>query len=273
VPYVPPWLNVQPSDFVQAAQGGARIGAELAGQGTEANIAAAKNATSLQEAQMRENTAMSGQQADAALAQARLEQAAKQQQAEQVLRQWEIQQQIKHQQDALAAENQRAANALSERQQYGNSMLDIRRAANDIAQQRVDAMAAKPAPTDFQTVTETTKGTSPYEQYTINEPGTPSRFFGLKGGTPPTTLTTTNSNDLLGLPSGSTIATNKVAGTPTITTSRKVPIGKDPYALDASSNVQQPQQRIKVKDQSGKLFTIPADQLDDAKKQGYTEVQ
>lgn len=271
MPYVPEWLQINPRDFLAAAQGGARIGAELAGQGTEANIASGRNATALQEAQMRENTAMSGQQAEAALAQARLEQAAKQQQAEQLLRQWEVQQQIKRQQDiisgqneraanAITAENERAANALTERQNYGNAMLDVRREANRIAQQRADAATSKPSPSDFITQSEHTPGVSPHEEYTVQTPGIKGNWF--KAYKPPTILTTTNAEDLLALPAGSTISTNKIPGSPAITTTRRVPL------LSTQQN-----QRVVIQDQNGKKFSIPQEQLQDALDQGYSEVQ
>lgn len=229
MPYVPPWLNVEPAQFVQAAQAGARIGAELAGQASERGIASARNATALQESQMREGTALSGQQAEQALANARLQQIAQQQAQERALREWEVRQQIKRQQDTIAAENERAANALAERKGYGQSMLDIRREANRIAQQKADAAEKKPAPGDFQTVTTRTKEVLPSEQYTINEPAIPSRFFGLKAGSPATTLSTTNSADLMGLPAGSTISTNKIPGVPATSITRRVPIGGDVY--------------------------------------------
>lgn len=218
--YLPPWLDINSRDFLAAAQGGARIGAELAGQASERGIASARNATDLQEAQMRENTAMSGQQAEAALAQARLEQAAKQQQAEQLLRQWEVQQQIKRQQDMIAGQNERAANALAERQNYGNSMLDIRREANRIAQQRADAAENKTPATDFATAH--TGEIKPHDVYTINVPGKPpgTGFLGTglfaSKGVPESSITTTNAADLMGVP-GNQITTNTIPGTPAMT--------------------------------------------------------
>jgi hypothetical protein len=278
MPYVPPWLDVSPRDFIAAAQGGAKIGAELAGQATEAGIASGRNATALQEAQMRENTAMSGQQAESSLAQARLDQAAKQQQAEQLLRQWEVEQQIKRQQDTVAAENQRAAAALAERQQYGNSMLDIRREANRISQQKADTAENKPSPQDFVTQSSHTPGVSPHEEYTIKEPGTPPgsnfnplNWFRANKGIPPSSLTTTNSNDLLGLPPGATISTNKIPGAPSITTTRRIPL----LSTQPNAQPQTPQQsqRVAVQDQNGKKFTIPEEQLQDALDMGYSEVQ
>lgn len=80
--YVPPWLNVQPSDFVGAAQGGAKIGAQLAATGTEANIARQRIASS--DAQ---NSARIS--AENNLAQARLAQAAQEAEAARALREWE----------------------------------------------------------------------------------------------------------------------------------------------------------------------------------------
>jgi hypothetical protein len=267
--YVPPWLDVSPRDFVTAAQGGARIGAELAGQSNEANIAAGRNATALQEAQMRIGAENSAQQ-----------NAAQQAAAERELRRWELHQQILHQaaqlqgenqrnQNTVDAENKRAAAALAEREQYGNSMLDIRREGNRIAQEKADNAANKPSPLDLSTVTEHTPGVAPHDEYTVQEPGTPPgsnlnpiNWFRSNQGTPPSSLSTTNSNDLLALPPGSTISTNKIPGKPSITTSHKVLLPQTDMP-----------QRIMVQDSNGKKFTIPQDQLKSAKDQGYTEVQ
>ena len=255
MPYVPPWLNVQPSDFVQAAQGGARIGAELAGQASERGIAAGRNATALQEAQMRENTALSGQQAEASLAGARLTDEQQQKEAERRLRQWEIQQQMIHNQAVIDSENSRsqgaitsenlrnqrtidaantrAAAALDERQKYGTSMLDIRREANRIAEERAKAAAAKPSSSDYTTVSEHTKEVPDAKNYTITDPGKDSHIFGLFKGIPPSTLQTTNAADLANIPTRDTISTNTIPGTgiPSRTITRRVPVGGDPYKM------------------------------------------
>ena len=267
--YLPPWLDVSPRDFVNAAAAGGRLGAQIAGLGTEANIAAGRNTTALQEAQMRENTALSGQQAEGELARARLEEAARQHQAEQMLRQWEVTQQIKRSQDTVAAQNERAANAitaqnqraadaLSERQSYGNSMLDIRREANRIAQERADAAANKPSSGDFATVTQHTKEVPDTKRFTISEPEIHNLF---SANTPAKTLVTTNVADLANIPKGSVIATNTIpgTGTPAMTISRRVPAGQDPYALTASPAPAQtnPLEGKRVRDkQTGKIGTI-----------------
>lgn len=274
MPYVPPWLDVSPRDFVAAAQGGAKIGAELAGQGTEANIAAGRNATALEEAQLRVNAESASQQ-----------NAAQQAAADRALREWELKQQILHQtaalqgenqrnQNTVDAENQRAAAALAERQQYGSSMLDVRREANRIAEERARAAATKPASGDFITQSEHTPGVSPHDQYTITEPGTPPgsnwnplNWFRANNGVPPSSTTTTNANDLLGLPPGATISTNKIPGAPAITTTRRIPL------LSTQPNAQPQSQRVAVQDQNGKKFTIPQEQLQDALDMGYSEVQ
>jgi hypothetical protein len=263
---IPPWISVNPKDFVDAAAGGARIGAELAGQASERGIAGARNATALQEAQMRANTE------EAAQAQA-AQNAAAQREMEKQIQQFQIQQQIKQQQNAITgenfrnqntieAENARAAATLAERKQYGVSMLDIRREQNRIAQERADAAALKPSPQDLVTTSEYTPGVAPHEEYTITDPGKPANFFGF-GSRSPSSLSTTNANDLLGLNPGSTISTNKIPGSPSITTTRRVPSLPPPS---------QPR-RIVVKNAKGEKFTIPSDQLDDAKKQGYSEVK
>lgn len=248
---IPPWLNVEPAQFVQAAASGARIGAELAGQQNEANIATGRNATALQEAQMRVNAEQSAQQEEA-------QRAAQ----ERALREWEMRQQILHQsaqlqgenqrsQNALDAENARAANALAERQQYGNSMLDIRREANRIAQERVDKPSSSPA--NFTTVSEHTKEVPDSKKYVVTEPEI-HNFFSKN--TPGKTLNTTNVADLVNLPSGSSIVTNSIpgTGTPARTISRRIPLGQDPYALSAP---QSPFEGKRVRDKvTGKTGTI-----------------
>lgn len=230
MPYVPPWLNIEPSQFVQAAAAGGRLGAELAQMANERGISDARNSTSLQEAAMREATAQSGQQAEAALAGARLTQAQKQQQAENALRQWEIQQQMIHGQNVIDAENTRASNALNEKTLYGNAMLGIRQTANDIAQQRADQAANKPNPGDFVTVTQHIKEVPPSKKYDITEPEIHNWF---SPNVPAKSITTTNLSDLSNLPQGSTIVTNAIPGTgsPARTISRRVPADQDPYAL------------------------------------------
>lgn len=239
MPYVPPWLNVQPSDFVQAAAAGGRLGAELSQQATERGIASERNATQLQEASMRENAAMSQQQAEAALAGARLAQAQKQQEAENALKKWEMQQQLAHGQNVIDAENTRAANALNEKTLYGQAMLGIRDRANDIAQQRADAAASKPSPGDFVTVTEHTKEKKPDQSYTVT---TPEVFNLFKKNTPGSTMTTTNLADLNNLPRGASIVTNNIPGTgsPALTYSRRIPASQNPYAIsiDPSASAQ-----------------------------------
>ncbi len=238
-PYVPPWLQISPESFVQAAQGGARIGAELAGQGTEANIAAGRNATALQEAQMR--IAAESQSQDEASQRAA---------AERMLREWEIRQQILHQNAALQgenqrnqntvdAENQRAAAALAERQQYGGSMLDIRREANRIAQERADAEGSKQSPYSYQTVSEHTKEIPDSKSFDVNEPEI-HNFFSKN--TPGKNFNTTNISDLVNLPRGSSIVTNTIpgTGTPARTISRRIPAGQDPYSLSASPVILNP---------------------------------
>jgi rubrerythrin len=230
-----PWIDVKPSDFVQAAQGGARIGAELAGQRNEAGIAARRNQTALQEAQMRVNSEAAAQ-AEAA------QNAAAQREMEKQIQQWQFQQQLKQQQNAIegenfrnqntiTAENARAAAALGERQQYGGSMLDIRREANRIAQERADAAAAKPAPSDFTTVSEHTKEIPDIKKYSVNEP----EIFNLfSKNTPGKTFDTTNATDLVNLPRGSVITTNTIpnTGSPARTISRRVPISVPPNPLE-----------------------------------------
>ncbi|HSS97372.1 MAG TPA: hypothetical protein VLK33_10090 [Terriglobales bacterium] len=258
---IPPWIDVKPSDFVQAAQGGARIGAELAGQGNEANIAAGRNATALQEAQMRANTEAAAQ-AQAA------QSAAAQREMEKQIQQFQIQQQIKQQQNAIQgenqrnqntveAENQRAAAALAERQMYGGSMLDIRREANRIAQERAAAAANKPTAQDFTTVSEHTKETPPNKKYTVTEPEIHNFFT---KNTPAKTFDTTNLVDLANLPRSASITTNAIPGTgsPARTISRRIPIGADPYKISMSdSQTPDAQPAIKVRNKkTGQVGSI-----------------
>lgn len=51
MPYVPPWLDVRPSDFAKAQQEGSRLGLEQSGQNLEAAKAAASMAMQQQDAQ------------------------------------------------------------------------------------------------------------------------------------------------------------------------------------------------------------------------------
>jgi chorismate mutase len=237
--YVPPWLQISPESFVQAAQNGARIGAELAGQGTEANIAAGRNATALQEAQIRTGAEQSA-----------LDEQSQRAAQERALREWETRQQIIHQSAQIDAENQRnqntvtgantragnlldlrrqeidaanerAASALAERQKYGDSVLDIRREANRIAQERVDKPGSNPA--DFTTISEHKKEVPDRKSFSVTEPEI-HNFFSKN--TPGKSLTTTNLSDLVNLPRGSSIVTNTIPGTgsPATTISRRVPL-------------------------------------------------
>lgn len=232
--YVPPWLNIEPSQFVQAAAAGGRLGAQLAQIASERAASSERNATQLSEAQMRNAT-------EQQLGSQRLSAEQQQQQAANALRQWEIQQQMAHNQSVIDAENQRnqatigaentrAANALTEKQNYGNKMIDIREEANRIAQERADAAKDKPNASDYETVTEHTKEVAPSKSYYVTKP----EIFNLfKANTPGSSMTTTNVADLQNLPRGSSIVTNTIPGTgaPARTFSRRVPIGQDPYAL------------------------------------------
>lgn len=217
---IPPWLNVNPSDFVQAAAAGGKLGAEIA-KITRAN-----------ERRTQPRVVSSGgpHTDEAALQGARLQQAAKQAEAERQLRQWEFQQQLKHQQDVLDAQNQRASDSLAERAYYGTNMIDVRKEANRIAQQRADDAASKPSPYDFNTVTTHTKEIPPTKNYDVTEPGQWNLF---KANTPPKSFSTTNLTDIQNLPQGSTIATNTIPGTgePSRTISRRVPINQNPYTI------------------------------------------
>lgn len=227
---IPPWLDINPRDFISAATAGGHLGSEIANRRTEAAIAGARNRAGLEEAQLRANVEMSGRAGEQALEGARLQQAGSQQAAERALREWEVQQQIKHQQDALTAENDRAKNSLAERNQYGNSVLDIRREANRIAQERADNTASKPNPSDFTTVSEHTKETPASKTYHVTEP----EIFNLfSKNTPGKTFDTTNAVDLANLPRSSNITTNTIPGTgiPSRTITRRVPIGANPYTL------------------------------------------
>lgn len=262
---IPPWIDVNPKDFVQAASSGARIGAEIAGHRNEAAIAAGRNQTALEEAQMHINAAAAAQQAESQRAE-----------SERALREWELRQQILHQatqidaenqrnqntiaganqralgslglrQQEIDAANQRAAAALDERQKYGNSTLDIRREANRIAQERADAAKNKPATGDYTTVSEHTKEVPDTKRYSVNEP----EIFNLfSKNTPGKSFDTTNAVDLQNLPRGTAITTNTIpnTGIPARTISRRIPIGQDPYALPSSSAPVSPMEGKRVRD-------------------------
>ena len=221
MPYTPPWLNVQPSDFVQAAQGGARIGTELADQANQAGISARNNATALEEAQMRANTEAAAQQA-----------AGERAQQEAAIRRWELTQQIAHQQNQIAAENERnqntiagentrAASSLAAMAPYHAGMLSARDEQNRIAQEREEREKAKadaPPP-----ITAHLPGKPASTSYDITDPGVKrSLWF----DTAPSSLSTTNVADLSGLPARDKIVTNTTPAIPALT--YRLPPGQSP---------------------------------------------
>lgn len=216
--YLPPWLSVNPSDFVQAAAAGGRLGAELAQMRTQALESGARINAGLQEAQLRSNVESAGQQA--------ANQRAAQEQA---LREWETKQQIIHQQNQIqaenernqntvSAENQRAANTLANTQAYQLGELGLREAANRIAQQNADINAKKLSDSEAYI-----KGTAIYPgskgvpQFSASDPGK-SGIWLLRDKVPASSLTTTNAADLnawLAQHPSATTTTNIAPGTAT----------------------------------------------------------
>lgn len=136
MPYVPPWLDIKPADFTQAAETGARIGTQLSNIATDAAVARERIAASAAENASRVA-------AESAGASARLAQSAQESAAERALRQWENQQRLQMEQQTLSSQEDRAKAALGQRAAYEGGMLNLRSAANDIAQQRADIAAGK----------------------------------------------------------------------------------------------------------------------------------
>jgi hypothetical protein len=139
MPYVPPWLDIKPSDFTQAAEAGAKIGTQLSNIATDAAVARERIAASAAENASRVAAGVSE-------AIARLAQQSKENEAERSLREWENQQRIQMQQQTLSSEEDRAKATLGQRTAYEGGMLNLRSAANDIAQQRADITAGKGGP-------------------------------------------------------------------------------------------------------------------------------
>lgn len=136
MPYVPPWLDIKPADFTQAAEAGARIGTQLSSIATDAAVARERIAASAAENASRVA-------AGAGEANARLAQAAQEADAQRKLREWENQQRIQMEQQTLSSQEDRAKAELGQKTAYEGGMLNLRSAANDIAQQRADIAAGK----------------------------------------------------------------------------------------------------------------------------------
>lgn len=243
--YLPPWLAVNPSDFVQAAAAGGRLGAELAQMRTQALESGARINAGLQEAQLRANVESAGQQA--------ANQRAAQEQA---LREWETKQQIIHQQNQIqaenernqntvSAENQRAANTLANTQAYQLGELGLRESANRIAQQNADINAKKLADSEAYT-----KGTAIYPgskgvpQFSASDPGK-SGIWLLRDKVPASSLTTTNTADLnawLAQHPSATTTTNIAPGTatPSIHVPIWIPTGNIPSPSQSPPTIPPP---------------------------------
>jgi hypothetical protein len=114
--YVPPWLNVSPSDFTAAVQGGAKAGTALAEMGTQANMNMARIASSDKQNAMRVA-------ADNAQANARLAAAAQQAQEERALKQWEEAQRYELGTKKLSADEAQLAQQIAQQ----NATFDISR--------------------------------------------------------------------------------------------------------------------------------------------------
>jgi hypothetical protein len=136
MPYVPPWLDIKPADFTQAAEAGARIGTQLSSIATDAQVARERIAASAAENASRVA-------AGAEEAAARRVQAAQESESERQLRQWENQQRIQMEQQQLSSQEGRSAAELGQKTAYEGGLLNLRGAANDIAQQRADIAAGK----------------------------------------------------------------------------------------------------------------------------------
>lgn len=131
MPYVAPWQTVNPKDFVQAASEGGSLGARLGALATDAQMQKERLAS---QAAIESARAGAGQQESAA----RLAQAAKEDEMNRALREWELKQQLAQKGTALEAQNERAKNALAEKEQYGEGVLGIRQATNDLRSQQLE---------------------------------------------------------------------------------------------------------------------------------------
>lgn len=119
---IPPWISVQPTDFLNAAQAGARQGAQLADTRTQAGIARDRLASSERENAMR----IAAEQASVA---ARLSAAQRQAEAENALRQWETNQRIQMGQGELDLKRE------GQQQDY-----DLELGKIDLGKERIGAM-------------------------------------------------------------------------------------------------------------------------------------
>jgi hypothetical protein len=123
-PYVPPWLQVSPRDFTQAAAEGGSLGARLGALATEAGMNRERIASS-----ERENAArLAAAQAEAA---SRAKEQEKYHELARQTAQWELTQR-------LASEEARARDALAERTMYGQGVLSNREEANRIRSEMND---------------------------------------------------------------------------------------------------------------------------------------
>jgi hypothetical protein len=124
MPYVPPWLQVSPKDFTQAAAEGGSLGARLGALATEAGMNRERIASS-----ERENAArLFAAQAEAA---SRAKEQEKYHELARQTAQWELTQR-------LASEEARARDALAERTMYGQGVLSNREEANRIRSEMND---------------------------------------------------------------------------------------------------------------------------------------
>lgn len=131
MPYVADWQRINPKDFVDAASQGGSLGARLGALATDAEMQKERLASqaAIESARLGASQQESG---------ARLAQAAKEEEMNRALREWELKQQLAQKGTALQSQNERAANALAEKEQYGEGVLGIRQATNDLRSQQLD---------------------------------------------------------------------------------------------------------------------------------------
>lgn len=116
---------------MQAASEGGSLGARLGALSTDAQMQKERLASqaAIESARLGASQQESG---------ARLAQAAKEEEMNRALREWELKQQLAQKGTAIEAQNERAANALAEKQQYGEGVLGIRQATNDLRSQQLE---------------------------------------------------------------------------------------------------------------------------------------
>jgi len=126
---IPPWLNVQPNDFVQAAMGGARLAAmsERGQDVADARKQIVSAQLGAQEQRLQE----------------RLAEQERQKAAERSLREWEERAKLQLGQQQMEGLDKRAQDNLSQRRLYESALINERSRMSDIAKQRADQSGSK----------------------------------------------------------------------------------------------------------------------------------